>query len=56
MTVHEEGKRQPHDSGKAAYEAPRIVWEEDYKPMAFAAVSCARQPGNPACISGPTST
>ena len=50
MTVQEEGKRRP------SYEAPQIVWEEDYKPMAFAAVSCAMQTGNPVCAIGPTSS
>jgi hypothetical protein len=34
------------------YEAPRIVWREDYVPQTNA-ISCARQPGNPGCNPGP---
>jgi len=36
------------------YERPEIVWEEEYKPTAFG-LSCAKQPGNPGCQSGPFS-
>jgi len=49
------------DKGRAAgdptkpYEQPDIVWEEEYTPTAFG-VSCAKQPGNPPCISGPVTS
>jgi hypothetical protein len=39
---------------KRPYERPRIVWQEAYEPMSFG-VSCAKQPGNPGCGSGPYS-
>jgi hypothetical protein len=32
------------------YEPPRIVWREDFQPVSFG-VSCAKQPGNPPCVS-----
>jgi hypothetical protein len=56
VTEHGDGKTGPEERGKSAYEAPRIVWEEDYQPTAFAAVSCALDPGNPGCASGPSSS
>jgi hypothetical protein len=34
------------------YEPPQIVWREAYEPVT-SAVSCANQPGNPGCASGP---
>jgi hypothetical protein len=34
------------------YEPPRVVWREPYEPMSFG-FSCAKQPGNPGCGSGP---
>ena len=37
---------------KRPYEPPRIIWREDYQPVAFG-VSCAKQPGNPGCQPGP---
>jgi hypothetical protein len=37
------------------YEAPRITWREPYETVAFGAVSCAQQPGNPGCEPGPLS-
>lgn len=37
------------------YETPRIVWAEAYEPMSFG-ISCAKQPGNPGCGSGPYSS
>jgi hypothetical protein len=49
----------PHDEAGTAheptktYEKPAIAWEEEYKPTAFG-LSCAKQPGNPGCASGPT--
>ena len=40
---------------KRPYEPPRIVWREDYEPVAFG-VSCAKQPGNGGCVPpGPAS-
>ena len=40
---------------QARYEAPRIVWREPYQPLTFG-VSCAKQPGNPGCNTGPLSS
>jgi hypothetical protein len=40
---------------KLPYETPAIAWEEDYHPTVFG-VSCAREPGNPSCAVGPSST
>ncbi len=37
------------------YDPPRIVWREAYLPVT-AAVSCAKQPGNPPCNPGPTTS
>jgi hypothetical protein len=37
---------------RAPYDPPKIVWREPYLPVT-AAVSCARQPGNPPCNPGP---
>jgi hypothetical protein len=39
----------------ARYDPPKIVWREPYLPVT-AAVSCAKQPGNPPCNPGPVST
>ena len=41
---------------KQAYEAPSVVWREKFEIGQVAAVSCAKQPGNPGCNSGPTRT
>ena len=49
--------KSPPDSARGVrrpYEAPRIVWTEDYEPMSFG-ISCAKQPGNPPCNTGPLS-
>jgi len=35
------------------YAPPAVVWRETYVPEAFG-VSCALQPGNPGCSTGPT--
>jgi hypothetical protein len=37
------------------YEAPSIIWREQYEPVSFG-VSCALQPGNPPCIPGPANS
>ena len=37
------------------YAAPQIVWREPYEPVSFG-VSCARQPGNPGCNPGPSTS
>jgi hypothetical protein len=37
------------------YSAPKIVWREPYEPVTFG-ISCAKQPGNPQCNPGPTSS
>ncbi len=37
------------------YARPQIAWREAYEPVAFG-VSCAREPGNPGCLPGPTTT
>ena len=45
-----------HDSALSpTYEPPRIVWREPYQPLSFG-LSCAKQPGNPGCMPGPTSS
>ena len=41
-------------SAESLYEAPRITWREPYEPLSFG-LSCAKQPGNPGCGSGPYS-
>jgi hypothetical protein len=38
---------------KRLYEPPQILWREPYEPVSFG-LSCGKQPGNPACIGGPT--
>jgi hypothetical protein len=43
------------EGDRARYEPPKIVWREPYLPVT-AAVSCAKQPGNPPCVGGPFST
>lgn len=40
---------------KRPYSRPEIVWREPYEPMGFG-ISCAKQPGNPQCNPGPTSS
>ena len=42
-------------TSKRPYAPPRVVWREPYEPTTFG-VSCAKQPGNPGCNPGPTST
>ena len=42
------------EADQARYEPPRIVWREPYLPV-IAALSCAKQPGNPPCNPGPFS-
>jgi hypothetical protein len=37
---------------RETYVSPRIVWREAYQALSFG-VSCAKQPGNPACAAGP---
>ena len=39
-------------SARESYVSPRIVWREAYQALSFG-VSCAKQPGNPACAAGP---
>lgn len=34
------------------YEPPKIAWRELYEPVS-SGFSCAKQPGNPGCGSGP---
>jgi len=34
------------------YEPPKIAWREPYEPVS-SGFSCAKQPGNPGCGSGP---
>lgn len=40
---------------KKPYEAPSVVWREKFEIGQVAAVSCAKQPGNSGCNSGPFS-
>jgi len=51
-TIEGRDARDSVDGRKRRYEKPKIAWEEEYKPTAFG-VSCAKAPGNPACITGP---
>jgi hypothetical protein len=48
-------RRDQGDAGPAAYEPPRITWREPYEPVA-SSLSCVKQPGNPPCASGPTTS
>jgi hypothetical protein len=38
-----------------SYESPGILWEEPFATTVFG-VSCAKQPGNPPCNTGPFSS
>jgi hypothetical protein len=37
-------------AGEREYQAPAIVWEEPYEPVAIG-ITCARTEGNPGCQS-----
>jgi hypothetical protein len=45
----------PPPPKRKPYQKPKIVWREPYRPMTFG-ISCAKQPGNPGCGSGPFSS
>ena len=51
--MNEKEPTQPNEP--PAYEPPRIVWRESFEPVVFGA-SCAKEPANPGCLPGPTST
>ncbi len=40
-------------NNKQAYESPSIAWRESSGPQPLT-LSCAKQPGNPSCSTGPT--
>ena len=55
MDEDDQKGQQAQPSELPPYEPPRVIWRERFEPTVFG-VSCAKEPGNPGCIPGPTST
>jgi hypothetical protein len=45
----------PQPAPRRPYTPPQIIWREPYEPVSFG-LSCAKQPGNPGCNPGPTTS